>query len=200
MRARDLFGIVGYSLSGRHAQGTCPTITLVKSLWLLSLLISIASALAATLMRQWARRYVQLPQIRTVPRDRARVRSYLFLGIQRYRVSSAFDVAPLLLHLSVFLFFASLVIFFFTIFKPVAIVTSICVGLIGFVYLILTILPCLDHRCLYHTPMSSFWWYCSHTSLGFFALCARWLLKQLICILALINLEEVTSRQRIISG
>ena len=177
------------------------SIILVNSLWLLSLLISITSALAATLVQQWARRYVQLPQIPTVPRDKARVRSYLFLGIQRYGMTRAVEAAPALLHLSVFLFFAGLVIFFFTIFKPVAIVVSICVGLIGFVYLILTILPCLDHCCPYRTPMSSFWWYCSHTSLGFFAVCARWLLKWLHEILVPTNPGDITSPiQRILTN
>jgi hypothetical protein len=168
-------------------------IILVNSLWLLSLLLSLASALAATLMQQWARRYIQLPQIPSVPKERARVRSYLFLGIQIYHMSRAVEAAPALLHLSVFLFFAGLVIFFFTIFKAVAIVASICVGFIGFVYMILTILPCLDHRCPYRTPMSSFWWYCWHTSLGFYALCARWILKQLHSILVPSNAGEVTS-------
>ena len=169
------------------------SIIMVNSLWLLSLLLSIASALVATLVQQWARRYIQLPQIPSVPRDRARVRSYLFLGIQIYHMSRAVEAAPALLHLSVFLFFAGLVIFFFTIFKAVAIVVSICVGFIGFVYIILTILPCLDHRCPYRTPMSSFWWYCWHTSLGFFALCARWILKRLHGILVPSNAGEVTS-------
>ncbi|KAF8269478.1 hypothetical protein EI94DRAFT_1725110 [Lactarius quietus] len=177
------------------------SIILVNCLWLLSLLLSLASALAATLMQQWARRYIQLPQIPSVPRDRARVRSYLFLGIKIYQMSRAVEAAPALLHLSVFLFFAGLVIFFFTIFKAVAIVVSICVGFIGFVYIILTILPCLDHRCPYRTPMSSVWWYCWHTSLGFFALSARWLLKQLHGILVPSNPGDVgSSVQRILSG
>ncbi|KAI9456352.1 hypothetical protein BJY52DRAFT_1276353 [Lactarius psammicola] len=176
------------------------SIILVNSLWLLSLVFSIASALAATLMQQWARRYIQLPQIPRVPRDRARVRSYLFLGILKYRMSRAVEAAPALLHLSVFLFFAGLVIFLFTIFKAVAIVVSICVGFFGFVYLILTILPCLDHRCPYRTPMSSIWWYCWHTSLGFFALCARWLLNLLHGILVPYNPGQVTSSiQKILS-
>ncbi|KAI9438706.1 hypothetical protein H4582DRAFT_1814237, partial [Lactarius indigo] len=130
------------------------SIILVNSLWLLSLVFSIASALVAILIQQWARRYIQLPTIPTISRDRARVRSYLFLGILEYHMSRVVDAAPALLHLSVFLFFAGLVIFLFTIFKAVAIVTSICVGFIGFVYLILTILPCLDHSCPYRTPMS----------------------------------------------
>ncbi|KAH9018713.1 hypothetical protein EDB85DRAFT_600337 [Lactarius pseudohatsudake] len=176
------------------------SIILVNSLWLLSLVFSIASALVAILIQQWARRYIQLPKIPTIPRDRARVRSYLFLGMTEYHMPRVVDAAPALLHLSVFLFFAGLVIFLFTVFEAVAIVVSICVGLIGFVYLILTILPCLDHSCPYRTPMSSIWWYFWHTSLGLFTFCARWLLKRLHGILVPSNPGVVTSlRQRILN-
>ncbi|KAH9172721.1 hypothetical protein EDB89DRAFT_2069393 [Lactarius sanguifluus] len=160
----------------------------------------IASALVAILIQQWARRYIQLPQIPTIPRDRARVRSYLFLGMMEYQMPRVVDAAPALLHLSVFLFFAGLVIFLFTVFEAVAIVVSICVGLIGFVYLVLTILPCLDHSCPYRTPMSSIWWYFWHTSLGLFTFCSRWLLKRLHGILVPSNPGVVTSlRQRILN-
>ncbi|KAH9074296.1 hypothetical protein EDB83DRAFT_2356101 [Lactarius deliciosus] len=198
--------LAAFSPNGTYVPPTpCPnyspslSIILVNSLWLLSLVLSIASAVVAALIQSWTRRYTQLPTISSVPRYRACVRSYLFIGTLRYRMSFAAEAAPALLHLSVFLFFAGLVIFLFTIFKAVAVVISICVGFIGFVYLILTILPCLDHSCPYRTPMSSIWWYCWHTSLGSFALCARWLLKQLHGILVPSNTGEVTSStQRIL--
>ena len=169
------------------------SIILVNCFWALSLVLSLSSAVVATLMQQWARRYIRLPQVPSLPRDRARVRGLLFLGVLKYRMPRTFEVAALLLHLSVFLFFAGLVLFFFTIFKAVAIAISICVGLFGFVYLILTVLPCLDYRSPYVTPFSSIWWYCWHTSLGFFTLSARWLLKRLHGILVPYNRGNITS-------
>ena len=75
----------------------------------------------------------------------------------------AVETAPTLLHLSVFLFFIGLVVFFFTIFKAVAIVISIAVGFFGLAYFALTILPCLDHSCPYRTPMSGVLWYLRNT-------------------------------------
>jgi hypothetical protein len=175
------------------------SIILVNCFWALSLVLSLSSAVVATLMQQWARRYIRLPQIPSLPRDKARVRGLLFLGVLKYRMPRTFEVAALLLHLSVFLFFAGLVLFFFTIFKAVAIVISICVGLFAFVYLILTILPCLDYRCPYVTPMSSIWWYCWHTSLGFVTLSARWLSKRLHGVLVPYSRGNITSsKQRIL--
>ncbi|KAI9432113.1 hypothetical protein H4582DRAFT_1128922 [Lactarius indigo] len=169
------------------------SIILVNSLWLLSLVSSIASAVVAALIQSWTRRYTLLPQIPSVPRDRARVRYYSFLGVSAYHMSRATEAGAMLLHLSVFLFFAGLVIFFFTIFKPVAVVVSTCVGFFGFVYLVLTILPLFDHRCPYHTPMTNICWYYWHTSLVFFGLCTRRLLRWLHGILVPSNLGEVTS-------
>ncbi len=86
------------------------------------LLLGITSALFATLMLQWARIYIDLPQIPSLPKVRARVGSVLFFGMEKYRMHLAVETTPTLLHLSVFLFFIGLVIFFFTIFKTVAIV------------------------------------------------------------------------------
>ncbi|KAN0130500.1 hypothetical protein V8E53_011586 [Lactarius tabidus] len=169
------------------------SIILVNSFWLLSLVLSIVSAVSATLMQQWARRYIRLPQIPSQPRDRARVRGFLFLGVLKYRMSRTFEAAGVLLHLAVFLFFAGLVIFFSTIFKAVAIVITVCVGLFVFLYLAITILPCIDYRCPYVTPMSNICWYCWHTLLGFFSLCARWLVNGLHGILVPYNAVEVTS-------
>jgi hypothetical protein len=32
------------------------------------------------------------------------------------------------------------------------------VGLFGMIYLIITVLACVNRDCPYHTPMSSAWW------------------------------------------
>lgn len=175
------------------------SIILVNSFWALSLVLSLSSAVVATLMRQWARRYIRLPQIPSLPRDKARVRALLFLGVLKYRMPRAFETSGILLHISVLFFFVGLVIFFFTIFKAVAIIVAIFVGLFGFLYLMMTIFPCLDYRCPYVTPLSNIWWYIWHTSLLFLALSTRWLLKRLHGIVVPYNLGHIMSpRQRIL--
>ncbi|KAI9508583.1 hypothetical protein F5148DRAFT_952594, partial [Russula earlei] len=83
----------------------------VNTLWLLSLVCSLTSALSATLMHQWARRYTELPHISSSPKDRARVRSFLFLGTLKYHIRLASEITPTLFHLSMSLFFVGLVIF-----------------------------------------------------------------------------------------
>ncbi|KAI9438708.1 hypothetical protein H4582DRAFT_1814466, partial [Lactarius indigo] len=130
------------------------SIVCVNTMWILSLIVSITCALLATLMQQWARQYVQLPQLRTTPRERAHVRSFLFFGLKQFRMSYAVELIPTLLHLAVFLFFVGLVIFFFTIFTTVAIIISVSVGIFSIGYIALTVLPCVHLNCPYRTPLS----------------------------------------------
>ena len=140
-------------------------------LWLISLVLSLTCALIATLLQQWARRYIETPKSSNVLRHRARVRSLLLVGTKLYKIPLIVDMLPTLLHLSVYLFLAGLVITFHTIHKKVAIAVDVAVGVSGVAYLVLSILPCLDVRCPYRTPISQALWYPCHACLSFTALC-----------------------------
>jgi hypothetical protein len=124
----------------------------------------------------------------------------LFFGARKYGMTNAVAITPALFHLSVSLFFAGLIIFFFTIYKTVAIILTIFVGIFGVAYLVLTILPCIDHRCPYRTPLTSALWYLWQILLSISARCLRWFVGQLHSCLVPYNLGEITSvRQRILT-
>ena len=116
----------------------------------------------------------------------------------------AVQIAPTLLHFSVYLFFAGLVVLFHTINKNVAIAVDVSVGVFAAAYIVLSILPCLDVACPYRTPMSYILWFPLHGALSFAALCLRWFVKQLHgCLVQSINSldnENVTSGQRLLGG
>jgi hypothetical protein len=141
----------------------------VNALWLISLVLSLTCALIATLLQQWARRYIETPKFSNVLRHRARVRSLLLVGTKSYKIPIIVEMLPTLLHLSVYLFLAGLVIAFHTIHKTVAIAVDVAVGVSGLAYLALSILPCLDVRCPYRTPISQILWYPCHAFLSFTA-------------------------------
>ncbi|KAH9962312.1 hypothetical protein BGW80DRAFT_1255672 [Lactifluus volemus] len=163
------------------------SIILVNCMWLLSLVLSICAALSATLMQEWARRYIQIPQIPSGQVQRAR----------KYYMDHAVEMIPTLLHLSVFLFFAGLTILIFASHQTVAIVLSISVGLFGLVYFALTILSCFRLNCPYRTPISSICWYIWHSLLSFEAFIRSFLLKRLHNLLVPSNLGEIrTLKQR----
>jgi hypothetical protein len=137
-----------------------PTLAIlfVNALWFLSLVIAIMSALYVMLVQQWIRRYTQtLAELTDTANQR--VRSCLFIGSQKYKLSHAIGLIPLPLHISVFLFLSGLIIFLFTISTTIAIVLTVAVALIGVSYAILTLLPMYDEVCPYFTPMSKVWWY-----------------------------------------
>ena len=178
-----------------HSPAT--SIVWVNTLWLLSLVFSLTSALSALLLQQWIHRYIELPHIPSLARERARVRSFLFLGTLKYNMHSAVEMIPTFLHLSVFLFLVGLVIFFFTIHRTTAIVVLIAVGLLGVSYLILTILPCIHPNSPYRTPMSGIAWRLWHTLAFLAAFGPQWILKRLHTLLVPYNLGDVKSlRQR----
>jgi Family of unknown function (DUF6535) len=151
----------------------------VIAMWLISLVLSITSALIAAMLQQWARRYVETPKVPNEPNHRARVRWFLFHGTDIYKMRLLVKIAPRLLHLSVYLFFAGLVITFHTINRKVAIIVDVSVGLFGLAFIMLSILPCLDLKCPYRTPMSDILWRPCHMFLSFTAHCLHWLVKRL---------------------
>ena len=134
-------------------------------MWFLSLVLSLTCALFATLMQQWARRYLRLAQRRGSPHHRARMRAYIFAGVEAFAMNRAIETIPPLLHISVFLFFAGLVDFLLPINTTVACFTFGCVTLFALAYAILTILPILLLHCPYGTPLSGITWSLSQFSL-----------------------------------
>ncbi|KAI0060728.1 hypothetical protein BV25DRAFT_1806932, partial [Artomyces pyxidatus] len=80
----------------------------VNVLWCLSLLLSLLCALGATLIQQWARSYGQAIHRRSAPHQRARIRAFLFQGIENSGAKAVVDGIPTLLHVAVFLFIAGM--------------------------------------------------------------------------------------------
>ncbi|KAH8990258.1 hypothetical protein EDB92DRAFT_1865244 [Lactarius akahatsu] len=130
------------------------SIVRVNVMWFLSLILSLSCALFTTLMQQWARRYLKYAQRRGPPRKRARIRAYMFEGVEKFRLSQAVEAVPLLLHISVFLFFAGLIDFLFHTNKAVAFSAIGCVVTFALIYAILTLLPSLHLNSPYRTPLS----------------------------------------------
>jgi Family of unknown function (DUF6535) len=124
----------------------------INILWFLSLILSLVCALAATLMQQWARRYLQLVQAQATSYKRARIREYLFGGVQAFGLSQAVEAIPALLHVAVFLFFVGLADFLFSIDNTVgrAIIGAMCA--FGAIYILLTFIPNVRPNCPYRTP------------------------------------------------
>ena len=99
----------------------------------MSLVISLTCALLATFLQQWARRYLKITQSRYSPHKRARIRAFFSEGVDKCLLPWTVEALPTLLHISLFLFFAGLVVFLcnvnLTIFKLVLSWIGLCAAL-----------------------------------------------------------------------
>jgi hypothetical protein len=132
----------------------------VNSLWFLSLSISLSCAMLATLLQQWSRRYIERTQPkRCSPEKRARTRAFFADGVVKFHVSWVVDALPTLVHLSLFIFFAGLLIYLFNIDHTVFKVVVCWVALLSTVYGFITFMPHFRYDSPYYSPLSSTAWY-----------------------------------------
>lgn len=148
----------------------------VNALWFASLVTSLTCALLATLLHQWARRYLHRTQRRYSPYARARIRAFFAEGADKFCLSTVVEFLPALLHLSVFLFFAGLVIFLIDINRSIGVGILTLVAICGLSYTIFTVIPILFHDSPFQTPLTTAAWYFHHVSLRACLIAAKHLL------------------------
>ncbi|KAH9175649.1 hypothetical protein EDB89DRAFT_327842 [Lactarius sanguifluus] len=132
----------------------------VNSLWFLSLVITLSCALLPLLLQQWTRRYIKLTQPRSAgsPHQRARIHAFFDKGVEDLRLQWIVDALPILLHASLVLFLAGLLIYTVGSNRTVFYVVVPWVGLCSLVYACFTLVPIIRHDSPYYTPLSSPVW------------------------------------------
>ncbi|KZV68822.1 hypothetical protein PENSPDRAFT_753875 [Peniophora sp. CONT] len=110
----------------------------VNTLWLISLCLSLSSALAATLVQQWARTYIRDAHRHTKVVTRGLVHAALEYGIARFRMEHSAAAIMFLLHASVFLFYAGLLVLLFSTNAVIAQILAALMGIGGFVYFVVS--------------------------------------------------------------
>ncbi|KAJ7879838.1 hypothetical protein B0H13DRAFT_1580267, partial [Mycena leptocephala] len=125
-----------------------------NTLWFLSLGFSLACALIATLVEQWSRHFIHSSELKQSPIIRARIFAYLYYGLERFGMYAMVQFIPLLLHISLLLFFAGLVAFLQPINAVATAVVAALLTLISIAYMYLTVLPMFSSDSPYRTPLS----------------------------------------------
>ena len=132
----------------------------VNALLFLSLVISITCALLATLLHQWARRYVSFTQQSGYSlHKRARIRAFFADGVDKFRVSWVAEALPALLHLSLCFFLAGLLVWLYNINAYLFFAVVWWVGLSALAYVWITFLPIFRPNSPYYAPLSSTLWF-----------------------------------------
>ncbi|KAJ7590554.1 hypothetical protein C8J56DRAFT_536838 [Mycena floridula] len=136
--------------------GTSPTLAIITNIfWFLSLALSLTCALTATLIEQWASDYVRAIERREAPEIKARIRAYLFEGVENSNVAAIVEGTPLLLHASLFSFFIGLIFFLHPISNIMTFLSAGILGVFSIAYLSATIAPLIDTASPIRTPLTT---------------------------------------------
>ncbi|KAJ7574269.1 hypothetical protein C8J56DRAFT_1125478, partial [Mycena floridula] len=126
---------------------------IINVFWFLSLALSLTCALTATLIEQWASDYIRAIERREAAEIRARIRAYLFEGVENSNVAAIVEGTPLLLHASLFSFFIGLVFFLQPINTVMTFLTASILAVFAAAYLSATIAPLIDTASPFRTPL-----------------------------------------------
>ncbi|KAJ7573060.1 hypothetical protein C8J56DRAFT_873881 [Mycena floridula] len=133
-----------------------PTLAIITNVfWFLSLALSLTCALTATLIEQWASDYVRAIERREAPAFKARIRAYLFDGVENSNVAAIVEGTPLLLHASLFSFFIGLIFFLHPISNIITFLSAGILAAFGLAYLSATIAPLIDTASPIRTPLTT---------------------------------------------
>jgi hypothetical protein len=153
----------------------------VNSLWFLSLSISLTCALLATLLQQWARRYIRTTQPQYSPHKRGRIRAFFAEGVDNLQLPWAVEALPALLHLSLFLFFAGVLVFLFNTSHNVFSAVAWWIALLTVAYISMTFMPLFRPESPYYAPLSSSAWFLATGVLTLLFQALYWIGDRLDC-------------------
>lgn len=122
----------------------------MNGLWIVALVLSLVATSLGMLIKQWLREFIDNPYV--VPEEQRRVRLFRVRGLRKYKVSEIATFLPLLLQISLILFFAGLVLFVRNIHGTIGwVVTGFVISWFS-ILVITTALPLFLPSCPYKTP------------------------------------------------
>ncbi|KAI9442736.1 hypothetical protein H4582DRAFT_1809058 [Lactarius indigo] len=142
-----------------HSIGST-TAFLVNLTWFISMALCFSCSVGATLVQQWARRYLVLTQGQGP--ERMHLRKSLLDGIETFQVERTIQFMGISMHSSILFYVLGVMRFIFDINTALGFIAlGICIVL-GLMYLIVTFLPLFSLYCPYSTPWTAFAWRTTH--------------------------------------
>lgn len=150
-------------LSSQTANSSQPAATLpvfqapasavwINSLWFLSLILSLASALFGMIAKQWLREYMEWTTTSWLPQNFLALRQTRFEAFNEWKVPAIIAAIPGLLEIALILFFSGLIVFLWTINFIVAGVSITVIAISITLAVLATILPVFYRQCPYKSP------------------------------------------------
>ncbi|KAF7793653.1 hypothetical protein EIP86_004768 [Pleurotus ostreatoroseus] len=147
----------GYTLTNSHMNATLsfqpPTFQAADSAirvnvcWFASLLLSLSSASFGILVKQWLREFLAIPYIS--PQERIRIRDARVQGLEIWNLFEIASLLPVLLQISLALFFVGLCFFTAAVHPSVGTTTLLLVCCWAFFFCLSVIAPLVSPRCPY---------------------------------------------------
>ncbi|KAG9005907.1 hypothetical protein FRB94_001117 [Tulasnella sp. JGI-2019a] len=131
----------------------------VNCLFFASLACSLLSAGGAVVAKQWLQYYEQTGQAGSKDKQGV-LRTEKFLGAQRWRLQQVVDALPILLQLSIVLFFSGLVDYLWTINQQTALVVLVFFALGAIAYSFTTLAAAFSVYCPYQTIPAAYLRFC----------------------------------------
>ncbi|KAF5362929.1 hypothetical protein D9758_007144 [Tetrapyrgos nigripes] len=136
-----------------------PTSAIVCNvLWFLSLALALTCSLLATFVQQWTRDFIHKTNLKPSPVRQARVIAYMYSGLRDFGMHSFVDLIPILLHISLFFFFAGLVAFLLPVNRVLTYIMACVLAVFLLVYTVLSCITLLYLNAPYRTPLSVVLW------------------------------------------
>ena len=104
--------------------------------------------------------YLRATQERRPPRKRAQIPAFYARGVERLHLPRVTRTVPILIHISLFLFFSGLAVFLFNVNLTVFKVILAWLGLCASGYTCITLMPIFYQDSPYHSSLSSSAWFC----------------------------------------
>ncbi|KAG8834454.1 hypothetical protein FRC17_008676 [Serendipita sp. 399] len=132
---------------------------LVNCFFFASLCLSIATALATVLCLQWVTDYAAVTRrAGATPEERVKQRHFRYQGGQAWKMDGIIGTLPVLLHISVMLFFTGLILWMWGIHHFIFGISVVCGVTVVLFYISTTAFAVLYPSCPYRTPLAS-WTY-----------------------------------------
>ncbi|KAF5369069.1 hypothetical protein D9758_002975 [Tetrapyrgos nigripes] len=127
-------------------------------LWFLALALALTCSLLAAFVQQWTRDFLHKTTMRPSPVVQARVLAFSYFGLRRFGMHTFVDTIPILLHISLFFFFAGLVAFLLPVSFPLMCLMAGVLAGFMLIYCGLSYIPLVFLDAPYRTPLSDFLW------------------------------------------
>ncbi|KAG8757219.1 hypothetical protein FRC14_002268 [Serendipita sp. 396] len=123
-------------------------------LFFVSLCLSLLASLSAILMKQWSRDFYNGVRHISSARKRARTRYARIMGRKKWKLMPLLSWIPMMLHISLFIFFAGLSLWLWTLNMTMFIVIVVTAGLSLIIYLSGATVPLVDPTAPFRWPLS----------------------------------------------